>query len=337
MNQTKTKPRILTGDTPSGKLHIGHYVGTLENRVKLQDQYDTFILLANVHAYANDFSKAEKINQDVYEVYLDNLAVGIDPTKSTFYLESGIPETFELYTFFLTMVTHARAMRNPSVKEEIKYKKLDPSLGFICYPILQAADILGFNANLVPVGEDQLPVIEQTREIATDFNKTYGETFVIPEAKVGRVARLVGTDGKLKMSKSGHNAILLSDDEATLKQKINSCYTDPNRIHADDPGKVEGNPIFIYHDAFNPNSEEVSDLKQRYLTGKVGDREVKDKLFVALNNFLMPIREKRKYYEDRPELAKEILIESTNKARKVVIETVERFRDKVGINNLLNA
>ncbi len=337
MNQTKNKPRILTGDTPSGKLHIGHYVGTLENRVKLQDQYDTFILLANVHAYANDFSKAEKINQDVYDVYLDNLAVGIDPKKSTFYLESGIPETFELYTFFLTMVTHARAMRNPSVKEEINYKKLDPSLGFICYPILQAADILGFNANLVPVGEDQLPVIEQTREIATDFNKTYGETFIIPEAKVGRVARLVGTDGKLKMSKSGHNAILLSDDEATLKQKINSCYTDPNRIHADDPGKVEGNPIFIYHDAFNPNNEEVNDLKQRYLTGKVGDREVKDKLFVALNNFLMPIREKRKYYEDRPELAKEILIESTNKARKVVVETVERFRDKVGINKLLNA
>ena len=330
-----TKPRILTGDTPSGKLHIGHYVGTLENRVKLQDQYDTFILLANVHAYANDYKQAEKINRDVYEVYLDNLAVGIDPNKSTFYLESGIPETLELYSFFLTMVTHTRAMRNPSVKEEINYKKLDPSLGFICYPILQAADILGFNANLVPVGEDQLPVIEQTREIAIDFNKTYGETFVIPEAKVGRVARLVGTDGKLKMSKSGHNAILLSDDEATLKQKINSCYTDPSRIHATDPGKVEGNPVFMYHDAFNPNSDEVADLKQRYQLGTVGDREVKDKLFIALNNFLGPIREKRKYYEDRPEISKEILIEGTKKARKVVTEIVEKVREKVGINNLL--
>ena len=335
MNQIKSKPRILTGDTPSGKLHIGHYVGTLENRVKLQDQYDTYILLANVHAYANDYKQAEKINQNVYDVYLDNLAVGIDPNKSTFYLESGIPETLELYSFFLTMVTHARAMRNPSVKEEINYKKLDPSLGFICYPILQAADILGFNANLVPVGEDQLPVIEQTREIATDFNKTYGETFIVPEAKVGRVARLIGTDGKLKMSKSGHNAILLSDDEATLKQKINSCYTDPNRVHANDPGKVEGNPVFIYHDAFNPNLTEVADLKQRYLLGTVGDREVKDKLFIALNNFLGPIREKRKYYENRPEIAKEILIEGTKKARKVVTETVEKVREKVGINNLL--
>lgn len=335
MNQNKPKPRILTGDTPSGKLHIGHYVGTLENRVKLQHSYDTYILLANVHAYANDYSQAEKINRDVYEVYLDNLAVGIDPNISTIYLESGIPETLELYSYFLTMVTHARALRNPSVKEEIKYKKLDPSMGFISYPILQAADILGFNASLVPVGEDQVPVIEQTREIANDFNRTYGETFIVPEAKIGRVARLVGTDGKTKMSKSGHNAILLSDDEATLKQKINSCYTDPGRIHATDPGKVEGNPVFEYHDAFNPNHDEVKDLKTRYRLGQVGDREVKDKLFIAMNTFLAPIREKRKYYQDRPDLAMEILIESTKKARKVVIQTVEKVRENIGINRLI--
>jgi len=332
---TMNKKRILTGDTPSGKLHIGHYVGTLENRVKLQHEYDTYILLANVHAYANDYSKSELINKNVYEVFLDNLAAGVDPEVSTIYLESGIPETLELYSYFLTMVTHARATRNPSVKEEIKYKKLDPSMGFICYPILQAADVLGFNANLVPVGEDQLPVIEQTREIARDFNKVYGETFIVPEAKVGRVARLVGTDGKNKMSKSGQNAILLSDDETTLRKKIQACYTDPNRIHANDPGKVEGNPVFEYHEAFNPDKAEVEDLKKRYRLGLVGDKEVKDKLFVVMNNFLAPIREKRKYYEDRPKVAKEILIESTKRARRVVTETVEKVREQMEINRLI--
>jgi tryptophanyl-tRNA synthetase len=233
------------------------------------------------------------------------------------------------------MVKQARVLRNPSVKDEIKYKKLDPSVGFITYPLLQAADILGFNADCVPVGEDQLPVIEQTREIARDFNKTYGETFKIPEGLVGRVARLVGTDGKLKMSKSGGNAILLSDDEATLKQKVMTIYTDPTRIHATDPGKVEGNPVFIYHEAFNPDKEEVKDLEVRYRLGKVGDIEVKQKLFVALNNFLTPIREKRKYYEDRPEVAKEILMEGTKKARKTVMQVVESFREKVGINKLI--
>lgn len=329
------KKRILTGDTPTGKLHLGHYVGTLENRVKLQKEYETYILLANVHAYANYFESSVKINEDAYNVFLDNLAVGIDPEVSTIFLESGIPELYELYSFFLTMVKEARVLRNPSVKEEIRYKKMEPSVGFVVYPILQAADILGFNADLVPVGEDQLPVIEQTREIARDFNKAYGETFVIPEGLVGRVARLVGTDGKLKMSKSGGNAILLSDDEAVLKEKVMNIYTDPNRIHASDPGKVEGNPVFIYHEAFNPDKAEVEDLKDRYKAGKVGDIEVKQKLFIALNNFLTPIREKRKYYEDHPEVAKEILIEGTKKARKTVIEVVERFREKVGINKLI--
>ena len=329
------KPRILTGDTPSGRLHLGHYVGTLENRVKLQHQYDTYILLANVHAYANDFKSGDIINQNVYQVFLDNLAVGIDPQVSTIYLESGIPETLELYSYFLTMVTHARAIRNPSVKDEIKYKKFDPSMGFICYPILQAADILGFNANLVPVGEDQLPVIEQTREIARDFNKAFGDTFVVPKAMVGRVPRLIGTDGVNKMSKSGHNAILLSDDEATLKQKISSCYTDPSRIHATDPGHVDGNPVFEYHRAFNPNKDEVKDLEIRYKKGQVGDREVKDKLFVALNNFLAPIREKRKFYEDRPKLAKEILVEGTKKAQKVVSATLEQVKSKLSVNKLI--
>ena len=329
------KKRILTGDTPTGRLHIGHFVGALEDRVRLQDTHETFVLLANVHAYANYYDRSGKINEDVYNVFLDNLAVGINPEKSTIFLESGVPEILELYSFFLTMVKHARVLRNPSVKEEIKYKKLDPSVAFLVYPILQAADILAFNADLVPVGEAQLPVLEQTREIARDFNKTFGETFVIPKAKVGRVARLVGTDGKLKMSKSGGNSILLSDDAETLKKKVMSIYTDPKRIHPTDPGTVEGNPVFIYHDAFNPDKEEVADLKERYQKGKVGDVEVKEKLFVALNSFLEPIREKRRYYEERPKESKEILIEGTKRAHKVATQMVEKVREKVGINGLI--
>jgi len=336
INQIRTnKKRILTGDTPTGKLHLGHYVGTLENRVRLQKDYETYIILANVHAYANYYSISERINRDIYEVFLDNLAVGIDPRVATIFLESGIPELYELYAFFLTMVKQGRVIRNPSVKEEIKYKNLDPSIGFVVYPVLQAADILGFNANLVPVGEDQLPIIEQTREIARDFNKAFGETFVIPEAMVGRVPRLVGIDGKMKMSKSGENAILLSDNEEILRQKVMSIYTDPNRIHVTDPGRVEDNPVFIYHDSFNPNKAEVEDLKARYKTGRVGDIEVKEKLFIALNNFLSPIREKRKYYEERPTLAKEILIEGTKRARGVVTQVVKIVRERTGINRLV--
>ena len=333
--QNKKRKRILTGDTPTGKLHIGHYVGTLEDRIKLQHEFETYIILANVHAYANRYHDPDRINNDVYNVFLDNLAAGIDPNVATIFLESGIPEIFELYSFFLTMVKHARVLRNPTVKEEIKYKRLNPSVGFIVYPILQAADILGFNADLVPVGNDQLPMIEQSREIAIAFNKTFGETFVVPRAKVGRVARLVGIDGKLKMSKSGENAILLSEDSKSLKRKVMSVYTDPDRIHATDKGRVEGNPVFIYHDAFNPNKAEVEDLKVRYRSGQVGDVEVKEKLFIALNNFLKPIRERRKYYEERPKIAKEILIEGTKRARKVVTETVEIVREKTKLNYLL--
>ncbi len=329
------KKRILTGDTPTGRLHLGHYVGPLEDRIKLQDAYDTYIILANIHAYAADFKNPDLINKSVYGVFLDNLAVGLDPNKATIFLESGVPEILELYGYFMNMVTYSRVIRNPAVKDEIAYKKLNPSAGFLFYPILQAADILAFNADLVPVGEDQLPMIEQAREIARNFNKFYGQTFVLPQGKVGRVARLVGTDGKLKMSKSGHNAILLSDNEKILKEKVMACYTDPNRIHASDPGKVEGNPVFIYHDAFNPNKDEVADLKKRYRAGKVGDVEVKEKLFAILNDFLEPIRERRKYYEDRPKKAKEILIESTKKARKVVQEVMGGVREKIKINSLI--
>lgn len=329
------KKRILTGDTPTGKLHIGHYIGTLENRVKLQNEYETFIILANVHAYANDYKNSEKINDSLYQVLLDNLAVGIDPNVSSIFLESAIPEILELYSYLMTMVTQQRLMRNPTVKDEIKYKKLNPSVGFINYPILQAADILAFNADLVPVGEDQLPMIEQTREIARDFNSAYGELFNLPEGKVGRVSRLVGIDGDSKMSKSKGNTIFLSEDKDSLKKKIISMYTDPNRIKATDPGKVEGNPVFIYHDAFNPNKAEVEDLKVRYRKGTVGDVEVKEKLYIAMAEFLEPIIEKRKYYEARPDEVKEILISGTARSRKVVQETLEKFREMTKVNRLV--
>lgn len=331
------KKRILTGDTPSrdGRLHLGHYLGSLKNRVELQYTYETYILIANIHAYANYYDKAQQINQAAYNILLDNLAVGIDPEIATIYLESGIPETFELYSFFLTMVKHKRTLRNPTIKEELEYKKLDPSMGFVCYPILQAADILGFNADLVPVGDDQLPVIEQAREIARDFNKAYGKVFKEPKGKIGQVARLTGTDGDGKMSKSKGNCIYLSDSEAEVKEKIMGMYTDPNRIKATDPGKVEGNPVFIYHDAFNPDSDEVADLKERYRVGKVGDVEVKQKLFTAVNEFLEPIREKRAYYESRPDEVKEILVEGTKRARGIVSDVVKLLRDAVGLNSLI--
>lgn len=331
----KSKPIILTGDTPTGKLHLGHYVGTLKSRIELQKNSDQYIMLANVHAYANDYTKKEIINANAYEVFLDNLAVGIDPNLSTIFLESGVPEIIELYGFLLMMVKQARVLRNPSIKEEIKYKKLDPSVGFVTYPILQAADILAFNADLVPVGEDQLPVIEQTREIARDFNKTFGNTFIIPQAKIGFVPRLIGTDGSSKMSKSGSNSILLSESSDNLRKKINATYTDPHRIHGNEPGKIAGNPVFVYHEAFNPNKEEVKDLKERYLKGTVSDREVKDKLYFALENFLAPIREKRKYYEDHPQLTKEILIEGTKKAKKTAGKVMEIVREKIEINQLI--
>ncbi len=328
------KKRILTGDRPTGKMHLGHFVGSLKDRVKLQDSYDQFVMIADVQALTDNFENPEKVRANIKEVLLDYLAVGIDPTKTTILIQSMIPEIAELTVFYLNLVTLERVLRNPTVKDEIKQKGFGTSIpaGFAMYPISQAADITIFNANLVPVGEDQLPMVEQTREIVRKFNSLYGEVFVEPEALVGEIKRLPGIDGGTKMGKSLGNAIYLSDREEELKKKVMGMYTDPNRIHATDPGKVEGNPVFTYHDAFNPNKDEVAALKERYEKGTVGDIEVKEKLFIVLNKFLKPIRERRAEFEKRPEELDKILKEGTEKARKVAKETMEKVRKAMKID-----
>lgn len=322
------KKRILTGDRPTGKMHLGHFVGSLKNRVRLQDSYDQFVMIADVQALTDNFETPEKVRKNIKEILLDYLAVGIDPKKTTILIQSMIPEIAELTVFYLNLVTLERVFRNPTVKDEIKQKGFGQNIpaGFAMYPVSQAADITVFNASLVPVGEDQLPMIEITREIVRKFNSLYGEVFVKPEALVGDVKRLPGIDGNEKMGKSLDNAIYLSDSEEDLKKKVMSMYTDPNRIHPTDSGKVEGNPVFIYHDVFNPNKSEVEELKERYKEGKVGDVEVKEKLFAALNEFLTPIREKRKEFESKDEVLDEILKNGTAKAREVAKETMQKVR-----------
>jgi len=328
------KKRILTGDRPTGRMHLGHYVGSLKNRVKLQDSYDQFVMIADVQALTDNFEDPEKVRANIKEVLLDYLAVGIDPAKTTILVQSMIPEIAELTVFYLNLVTLERVLRNPTVKDEIKQKGFGQNIpaGFAMYPISQAADITIFNANLVHVGEDQLPMIEQTREIVRKFNSLYGEVFVEPEALVGEIKRLPGIDGATKMGKSLGNAIYLSDSEEELKKKVMSMYTDPNRVHPTDPGKVEGNPVFIYHDIFNPDLAEVNDLKIRYKAGKVGDIEVKEKLFAALNTFLMPVREKRKEFEGKDEVLDQILKDGTAKAREVAKETMKKVKKAMKID-----
>lgn len=324
-----TKQRILTGDTPTGRLHIGHYVGTLENRVKLQDTYETFIILADLHAFTTLSEYPDKVRESTLEVAIDNLAVGLDPYKVHIFIESQIPEIYELAAIYSMLVSHARALRNPTIKDEIVMKKQSEtfSLGFVNYPMFQAADITCVGANLVPVGKDQLAHIEQTREIVEKFNSLYGEVLVKPEGLVGKVGKLVGTDGNPKMGKSLGNTIMLSASTKEVKEIVMRMYTDPTRIHSTDPGKVEGNPVFVYHDLFNPNKEEVRDLKARYEAGTVGDVEVKEKLFIALENFLTPIREKRAYYEKHKDTVMDILREGTAITRTEAQKTLHVVRD----------
>ncbi len=320
------KKRILTGDRPTGPLHLGHYFGSLANRVQLQDEFDTYVLVADVQALTDNFDNPEKVKENVLEVVKDNLAVGVDPKKATIFLQSAIPEIAELTVFFANLVTVSRLQRNPTVKDEMKQKKMQESLplGFLMYPVSQAADILAVKASLVPVGGDQVPHIEQAREIARSFNKIYGQVFDEPEARVGETPRLVGVDGKAKMSKSLGNAIYLKDSADELKKKINKMYTDPTRIKATDPGHIEGNVVFMYLDIFMKNKEMLNSLKDDYKKGQLGDVVIKEYLFNEINNFLMPIRQKRESISDKD--AMEVLRDGTERASVITRETMRSVR-----------
>lgn len=329
------KKRILTGDRTTGKLHLGHFIGTLENRVKLQDKYDTFIMLADVQALTDNFDNPQKVREAVHEVALDNLAVGIDHKKSTLFIQSEIPAIAELTVYFMNLVTLARLKRNPTVKAEMQQKGMSGNVpvGFLNYPISEAADILSFQADLVPAGEDQRPMLEQTREIAKKFNTIYDNVFTLPELKVGRIGRLVGTDGSAKMSKSVGNVIYLSDPANAVKQKVMKMYTDPKRIHANMPSSSDNNPVFIYLDTFADSKQEnkVNYMKTQYEKGAISDVEIKKYLITVLNDFLKPIRNRRAYYEKHPELVSQILKEGTKHANAQAADTLKKVKQAMGL------
>lgn len=338
MSTASPKKRILTGDRPTGKLHLGHYVGSIANRVRLQDSYECFFIIADLHTLTTRPEKEHiaDLSVNVREIVVDYLSAGIDPEKSAIFLQSAVTETYELNLLFEMMVTVSRLERVPSLKDMARAANLEESMpfGLLGYPVLQAVDILLPRAHLVPVGKDNESHIEVTREIARRFNGLYGEVFPVPEALIGDVPSLIGTDGQAKMSKSLNNAIFLSDDAETVLQKVRGMYTDPNRVRADIPGRVEGNPVFIYHDAFNPNVDEVNELKERYRAGKVGDVEVKKKLAAAIQNFLAPMRERRASYEARPGMVEEIIAEGTARARAEARRTMALVREAMGMYRL---
>ena len=325
--------RILTGDRPTGKLHLGHYIGSFRNRVQLQDEYDCFFIIADLHMLTTQprRERIAQVAQNVRDIVLDYLAVGIDPQQSTIFVQSAVPETSALNLLLEMLVTVPRLERLPSLKDMARDANLEViPFGLLGYPVLQAADILLPRAHLVPVGKDNEAHVEVTREIARRFNRLYGTVFPVPELLCEGEA-LMGTDGQAKMSKSRGNAIYLSDDEDTVNRKVLDMYTDPRRVRADIPGRVDGNPVFVYHDAFNPDVDEVNDLKERYRQGKVGDVEVKRKLAQAINHFLEPLRERRAGYEAQPGLVDDILIEGVRCARSTARETMEMVYDAMGL------
>ncbi len=326
MKQTEI---VLTGDRPSGPLHLGHYVGSLANRVTLQNSSTQYVMIADVQALTDNFERPEVVRKNVLEVGLDYLAVGIDPQKTTIFIQSLIPQIAELTIFYLNLVTVARLERNPTVKMEIKQKGFGHSIpaGFLMYPVSQAADITVVKGTLVPVGEDQLPMIEQTNEIIRSFNRIY-KSEVLPEVKalIPQVARLAGTDGSAKMSKSLGNAIYLSDSADDIKKKVMSMYTDPHHIRVEDPGKVEGNTVFMYLDLFDPNKKEVAALKEQYAKGGLGDVLLKKRLIDVLEAFLSPIRTKRHQLAKDPHYVMKLLLEGTNRTLAVAEGTMGEVR-----------
>ena len=340
---------ILTGDRPTGKLHLGHYVGSLKNRVIMQNKGDfdkMYVMIADAQALTDNFNNPDKVRDNIIEVALDYLSCGIDPNKVTIFVQSHVEQLTELMFYYMNLVTLSRLERNPTVKAEIKQKEFGASIpvGFLTYPISQAADITLFNANIVPVGEDQLPMLEQTREIVRTFNNYYSEVLVEPKAVIPDnkiCSRLPGLDGKAKMSKSLGNCIYLSDSEKDVKSKVMSMFTDPNHIQITDPGKVEGNTVFTYLDAFCtdddfseflPDYKNLDELKDHYRRGGLGDVKIKKFLNNILQKELSPIREKRKHYEQNiPEIF-DMLLKGSEDAREVGAETLKKVKAAMGIN-----
>ncbi len=327
------KKIILTGDRPSGRLHLGHYIGSLLSRLKLEHQFEQYVMVADVQALTDNFENPEKITHNVYEVAKDYLAVGLDPEKTTIFIQSQVPEITELTIYFLNLVTLGRLERNPTVKSEIQQKGFESSIpaGFFCYPVSQAADISIFQAELVPVGDDQLPMIEQTNEIVRRFNRIYNTDCLKEcQAYLSPSPRLLGIDGKAKASKSLGNTIFLADSSAEIKQKVFSMFTDPEHIKVSDPGKIEGNVVFHYLDAFHANKAEVAELKAHYQRGGLGDVTIKNLLNQSLQEFMAPIREKRETLKH--EDIREMLMIGTKKARQKAQATMEHVRHAMGLD-----
>nr|BBH90373.1 tryptophan--tRNA ligase [Thermosporothrix sp. COM3] len=331
------KKRMLTGDRPTGKLHLGHYIGTLKNRVRLQHEYESFFIIADLHMLTtkHEPEHIREVDANARQLVLDSIAAGIEPEHVTFYLQSGIHEIHEMETMLQNLVTVSRLERIPSLKEMARAAHIEMPYGLLGYPVLQAADILCVRSHIVPVGKDNAAHVEVTRELARRFNNLYGEIFPVPEVLLGEVPTLVGIDGQAKMSKSLNNAIFLSDTPKEVEKKVMRMYTDPNRVHANVPGTVEGNPVFIYHDAFNPNKAEVEDLKERYRAGTVGDVEVKQKLAVALNAMLDPMRERRAAY-DAPGRIEELIYRGTQQVREETRQTLYEMQKVMGWTGVWN-
>jgi tryptophanyl-tRNA synthetase len=327
------KSRILTGHRPTGPRHIGHLAGTLETWAGLQDSYECFFLIADLHVLTTDFEHPHRVKENILEVLADWLACGIDPDRSTIILQSSIGEHAQLSLLLSMLSTVARLARVPTYKEQVHELKLRPSLGLLSYPVLQAADILIYKARAVPVGDDQLPHLELAREAARRFNQIYGETFPEPEPILSSQPRLPGIDNRTMHTSYG-NAIFLKDTPEATYRKVMSMYTDPHRIHADQPGTVEGNPVFDYHDVFNKDQEEVDEFKRLYRLGKIGDVQVKERLAQRINEHLAPIREQRADIITRPGDLRDILFAGTERARPLACAVYEEAKYKMGLNFL---
>ena len=334
MTESAERPIILTGDRPTGQLHLGHFAGSLRTRVGLQDSHQQYLLLADTQALTDNADNVEKVQRNIIEVALDYLAVGIDPTKTTICIQSCLPALFELTSYYMNFVTVARLERNPTIKTEIQMRGFERDIpaGFLCYPVSQAADITAFKATLVPVGEDQIPMIEQTNEVVRRVNRQIGND-ILPECKalLSNVGRLPGFDGKAKMSKSLGNTIVLDASDKDIKKAVNAMYTDPNHLRIEDPGQVEGNVVFTYLDAFDPNKAEVEELKAHYRRGGLGDGTVKKRLEGVLKELIGPIRERRHELAKDPTYVMDVLRDGTEKCRLITQDTLDEVKAGLGL------